>query len=618
VGCRLSSYVGWAVFGPTLSVGGRPPGLPLPGSPGHIASPDITPPSADLLFCGQKYLPLRPLKWRYITSEAHILAKGAIMLARALAINAIFIICITGLSSLFYHPLSAQELVIIDHKKGNDYGQQWGDRCEGLGDINGDGYSDFLVTEFPTHLLYLYLGGPNPFDNPPVLTWENHGWPTGIRSFSPVNVGDVDCDGVNDFITVIGENDTLKLFLGLEKLDPNDNKVIFADGSVNWSWFNISGGGDNNGDGNKDFWFFNEHGSSNDTIWGFSGCAILDTLADFRIYRDPNPDGKYYVIAQQLVTNYDLNGDGADDVVYGQTTSYPGYPGRVSIVWGREDLPHVPDLVFYSPDAETGGTSFGFDLAGLSDISGDGIDDLWVNQWGRNYIYFGGQPFDTIPDLIVDWPYISFDPVDNVGDINDDSYDDIMLIMDDYLYSYVSFIYCYPGMDTLIDASWSDDDYYYALLDGPICCLGLDHSWVGDINGDGRDDILLAPRETALDHQDAGRIIIQSGWSDPVAADDEEPLLPQTFSMEQNHPNPFNSSTTIEFSLERYEFVEIKIFNLLGQQVATPLAESLPAGDHQMVWDGLTADGTPAPSGIYLYQIITEDFAQAKKMLLLK
>ena len=94
----------------------------------------------------------------------------------------------------------AVDLTIKDHKKGDGYGQMFGDACEGLGDINGDGYNDFLVAEFRNHKLHLYLGGPHPFDTLPVVTWESHGSFIGLESFSPVNFGDVDCDGINDII----------------------------------------------------------------------------------------------------------------------------------------------------------------------------------------------------------------------------------------------------------------------------------------------------------------------------------------------------------------------------------------------------------------------------------
>lgn len=90
------------------------------------------------------------------------------------------------------------------------------------------------------------------------------------------------------------------------------------------------------------------------------------------------------------------------------------------------------------------------------------------------------------------------------------------------------------------------------------------------------------------------------------------------YSLEQNFPNPFNASTTIEFSLKRAEFVSIFVFNLLGQKVAN-LAESeyLP-GVYRAIWDGCNYNGEVAASGIYFYRIETESYINVKKMVFLK
>lgn len=90
--------------------------------------------------------------------------------------------------------------------------------------------------------------------------------------------------------------------------------------------------------------------------------------------------------------------------------------------------------------------------------------------------------------------------------------------------------------------------------------------------------------------------------------------IPESILLHQNYPNPFNPTTTIEFSLPRSSFVTLRIFTLLGQEVAALVAGKLPAGNHQFSWDG----GSQA-SGIYFYRLQTEQgMAQTKRMLLLK
>ncbi|MCP4569733.1 MAG: T9SS type A sorting domain-containing protein [FCB group bacterium] len=276
-------------------------------------------------------------------------------------------------------------------------------------------------------------------------------------------------------------------------------------------------------------------------------------------------------------------------------------------------------MTFYAPFNERDYEFFGSDLACLGDISGDGIDDLWVGQRYLNYIYYGGQPFDTIPDKIIEWQYVGPGRVCNVGDINNDGYDDVSLVDDSYLRSYVSFIYCYPGMDTLVDVAFSDYDFQVAISQGPISHVGIDISPGGDIDGDGIDDVLISMRASNSDGLDEGWLVILAGWDEPVAVNENETnLFPSILELYQNYPNPFNSGTIIEFNLPRAGFTELKIFNLLGQIVASPLSDHLPAGNHCIVWDGLDKVGQSTATGIYFYQITSGDFSQTRKMILLK
>src|SRR5690606_32019587 len=94
--------------------------------------------------------------------------------------------------------------------------------------------------------------------------------------------------------------------------------------------------------------------------------------------------------------------------------------------------------------------------------------------------------------------------------------------------------------------------------------------------------------------------------------------LPLNYSLSQNFPNPFNPSTTIEFSLKQRSDVTIKIYNMLGQEVRTLFANQLESGNHKVIWDGMNNQGIMMSSGTYIYKMISGDFVQSKKMLLLK
>jgi hypothetical protein len=94
----------------------------------------------------------------------------------------------------------------------------------------------------------------------------------------------------------------------------------------------------------------------------------------------------------------------------------------------------------------------------------------------------------------------------------------------------------------------------------------------------------------------------------------EEPLeLPAAWSLDQNYPNPFNPLTEIRFAMPRAEFVMLKVYNLLGQEVATLVDGLMQPGVHHA-----TFDGANLASGVYLYRVKSASFSATRKMLMMK
>ncbi len=104
----------------------------------------------------------------------------------------------------------------------------------------------------------------------------------------------------------------------------------------------------------------------------------------------------------------------------------------------------------------------------------------------------------------------------------------------------------------------------------------------------------------------------------PTGLDENEPELPASFALEQNYPNPFNPSTLIRYSIPRRAFVQLTVYNLLGEEVITLESGVRTAGEHSVVWDGRDRSGEPVASGVYLYRLTAEGQAATRKMLLLK
>jgi flagellar hook assembly protein FlgD len=90
------------------------------------------------------------------------------------------------------------------------------------------------------------------------------------------------------------------------------------------------------------------------------------------------------------------------------------------------------------------------------------------------------------------------------------------------------------------------------------------------------------------------------------------------FRLDQNYPNPFNCSTTIRYSLDKEVRVELDIFNLTGQKVRTLVHALQTPGFKTVIWDGLDDHGNLLSTGLYLYQLRSEELRQSQKMLLLK
>ncbi len=127
-------------------------------------------------------------------------------------------------------------------------------------------------------------------------------------------------------------------------------------------------------------------------------------------------------------------------------------------------------------------------------------------------------------------------------------------------------------------------------------------SKVADLNHDGNDEILSVNQG----HLTIYSLVEQTSLN-------EKPISPRMFFLGSNYPNPFNSSTSIEFGLSNEGYVQLAIYNLIGQKVATLIDGNLSAGIHDITWN---AD--EQSSGIYFYTLRAESSIHTKKMILLK
>ena len=94
-------------------------------------------------------------------------------------------------------------------------------------------------------------------------------------------------------------------------------------------------------------------------------------------------------------------------------------------------------------------------------------------------------------------------------------------------------------------------------------------------------------------------------------------ISPGAFSLLQNYPNPFNPSTNIKFTISDFGFVNLKVYDLLGNEITTLVNEEKLAGEYEVEFNPVSSFENPA-SGIYFYQIKAGSFIETKKMVFMK
>ena len=132
------------------------------------------------------------------------------------------------------------------------------------------------------------------------------------------------------------------------------------------------------------------------------------------------------------------------------------------------------------------------------------------------------------------------------------------------------------------------------------------------------DAAIIGNRIYVVEHGGLGLYEVTMPMTAEPTAVAEEPVKPGGFALSQNHPNPFNSGTTITFELDRAAETELAIYDLSGQKVVTLVNGYLTVGVHSFSWDGKNERGQRAASGPYFYSLSAGRPREIRKMVLLK
>lgn len=430
------------------------------------------------------------------------------------------------------------------------------------GDFNGDGLTDFAVRKSVNtdrnDTVMVYLGDPTGIDTtasyrlPAEQERSTFGW--------RMCVGDLNNDGIDDLVITARD-----VYLQASQL-PHGRVYVYYGG---------------------------------DRLKSKPDLTITGPYAGARL-------GTRCAIA-------DFNGDGIDDlVVHGQdVTVQEAFFGYLNLYFGSAaPFDTVADL--------TSPRSYRTIVSGLAafDANADGKTDLlWTYSDSLTsrksvHIHYGGadfaERFQAGPDFIIPAPFGSGDfgnEIANGGDMNGDGDEDIVIAA----YSTGQengIVFVYTAGKAL------DDGYDAARGQSREGNFGATADGIGDINGDGYDDIIVgAPNQPW--HRSQGYFGIFLGDSRILTgvADPSTETPPSDFALLHAHPNPFSYESLIQFTLPQKAVVKIKVYDILGKEVITLLDSQRLAGQHQARWSGRSESGEIVPTGIYFIRMQAHSIA---------
>ena len=220
-----------------------------------------------------------------------------------------------------------------------------------------------------------------------------------------------------------------------------------------------------------------------------------------------------------------------------------------------------------------------------------------------------------------DWDYLAFPDIYENIVVQDGQVDNINFILNythatievhlknahlqelGQLYHHISTLGIYPNVYVSEAQLQSDTSFYFKVCEG---------NWVINAPYLGNGYVPDNDQVTVSVSEDSSFYFVEFNYHLDTGIKNEA-TIPRQFFVKQNYPNPFNPVTTIEFGLPKNELVTVNIYNLNGQKVSQLFKGSLPAGVHKLQWNG-----QQFASGIYFFQILTENKNVIKRMILIK
>ncbi|MFZ1279750.1 MAG: T9SS type A sorting domain-containing protein, partial [Ignavibacteriaceae bacterium] len=413
--------------------------------------------------------------------------------------------------------------------------------------------------------------------------------------------------------------------------------------------------GDVNNDGYNDFTIsskFADAGFNKGKVFLYYGGATIDTIpvAEFN---DPWIQDYF---GEDVEAVGDLNKDGYDDFTIGSKYNWTNGLGYLYLIWGGDTITWDSSLTFTSNIL---GDYFGESAANIGDINNDGFEDLSIGapfpgELGKIYFYYGGKPMDIEPDtvFIANRIWDGFGKtIKRSGDINNNGTIDFFIGSWDgaYLYLGLDSLITYNGFiylgtegdmnndefsdfvigdpnylnpnDSIIGAAFvylgnnSVDTNYTYILEGECGSEFSTIVFFADINGDSYDElIVLAPGYPVFETR-TGKIYIYS-YKKLTDVDNNKENLLNNYTLLQNYPNPFNPNTSIQYVIRSKQFVTLKVYDVLGREIAILVNEEKSAGVYKAEFN---ASKYKLSSGVYFCELKIKGGNSSRiKMVLIK
>jgi hypothetical protein len=504
----------------------------------------------------------------------------------------------------------------------------YGISISSAGDVNSDGYDDIITawaswdTLIPVRpwlaKAFIFFGG-NPMDTiaDVILTGDRDG-----EAFVEVcGAGDVNSDGFDDVVLSNHSMEAVRLFFGGDPMDTTYDVVLMN--NVTYSYANsLSPAGDVNGDGYDDI-IIGDYTSHilNGSAAIFFGGPGLNGQPD--VILNGHADGRF---GMQVVGGGDLDCDGYDDVVVGEdeNSEFAPWAGKVYIFLGGSPMDTIPDVWLYG---EGGGHWLGGFQLGV--LRMDGICD-WVvagtpfypygfpaDAPGKVYVLFGDTLADGAPATLLGTTDSSGlgYSTRSSGRVADAPFDGL-----------VSGAPTEHGMRGSVYL-WLTDVPFDTMPDAiatgavPNQCIGWNPGSAGDVNGDGYDEIMFCNYAT---HDS-----IKSVWIcryTGTAVSEKATVRDQagTTVLLQNHPNPFTSSTTIRFQVSSNELPgsSLDVYDAVGGHIRNlwwggDSDGGAPYPVYSVRWDGTDKEGKSVSAGVYFCRL-SAGRIDTRKMVVLR